>query len=395
MTATPPLARAKGSAPAPKVTATARVPLRFLPVPARRRTSRLRAGHLVVLQVAALAVAASLAGPTWLVPVAVAGTVIVVAVTFGRRRGRWWYENTVLRRRFRARRRAVRRVRASPGRRDPRLAILAPSASVGEVELRGNRFGVGLDEAGWFAAFAVAPPTTAESERRLIEAVDRLGHILVDTDAPVSTLQLVHHTVPVPTLTSPAGQWVWVALRLHAADAPAAAASRGGGLDGVHRALAAAVGRVQKTLRAAGLPYYRVLTGDELADAVASVGGLGDGGRAAGSAGEQWTLWQGPDAAHVCFRLSGVPTYSLAHLVAGLSQCGVLSFTVTVLLHTQSEGELGVDALLRVAVAGQAVPAAVREVTALASRIGLELTRLDGEHGPAVYAAAPTGRSLA
>src|SRR5690606_21872476 len=184
------------------------------------------------------------------------------------------------------------------------------------------------------------------------------------------------------TLTSPAGQSVWVALRLDAADAPAAAAARGGGLAGVHRALAAAVGRVQKTLRAAGLPYYRVLTGDELADAVASVGGLGDSGRAAASAGEQWSLWQGPDAAHVCFRLSGVPTYSLSHLVAGLSQCAVLSFTVTVLLHARG-GELAVDALLRVAVAEQAVAVAVGLVASLASRIGLEVTRLDGAPGRA------------
>src|SRR5690606_15358295 len=140
----------KGTAPAPKVTATARVPLRFLPVPHRPPTSRLRAGHLVVLQVAVLAVAASLAGPAWAVAVAGVGAVVAIGATFGRRRGRWWYENTALRRRFRARRRAARRaarrVRAAPGRRDPRLAPLAPSASVGEVELRGNRFGVGLDE---------------------------------------------------------------------------------------------------------------------------------------------------------------------------------------------------------------------------------------------------------
>jgi len=392
MTATPPSPRVQGSAPAPKVTATARVPLRFLPVPRRRRASRLRVGHLVVVQVAALAVAASLAGPGWVVALTAAGAVVAVAATFGRRRGRWWYENTVLHRRFRARRRAARRARAAR-QVDPRLVTLAPSTKVGEVELRGNRFGVGLDDSGWFVAFAVAAPTTAEGERRLIEAVDRLGHILVDTDAPVSSLQLVHHTVPVATLTSPAGQSVWVALRLDAADAPAAAAARGGGLAGVHRALAAAVGRVQKTLRAAGLPYYRVLTGDELADAVASVGGLGDSGRAAASAGEQWSLWQGPDAAHVCFRLSGAPTYSLSHLVAGLSQCAVLSFTATVLLHARG-GELAVDALLRVAVAEQAVAVAVGQVASLASRIGLEVTRLDGEHGPAVYAAAPTGRSL-
>jgi type VII secretion protein EccE len=383
------------SAPAPKVSATARVPLRFLPVPRRRHASRLRAGHLVMLQVAALAVAASLAGPPWVVALTAAAALAMLMIGFGRSHGRWWYENTAVRRRFRARRRAIRRALTMRTYRDPRLAVLAPSLTVREIELRGNRFGVGLDDTGWYAAFAVAPPSNAEAERRLIEAVDRLGQILVETHAPVSALQLVHHTVPVATMMSAPGQWVWVAVRLDAADASAAAATRGGGVEGVHRALAAAVGRVQKSLRAAGLAYYRVLTADELAGAVAAVGGWGSGNRAVNSSpAERWTAWNGPDAAHVCFRLSGTPTYSLSHLVAGLSQCAVLSFTVSVLLHSGGTDELAVESLLHVAVGGRTVNGTVREVTGLASRIGLQLTRLDGEHASGVYATAPTGRPL-
>lgn len=395
MTVSPPSPRVTASAPAPRVTATARAPMRFLPVPRRPKISRLRAGHLVVLQVAGLAVAASLAGPVWALAVTSAVALALLVAVFGRNHGRWWYESTALRRRFRRRRHDTRKALSRPTRQDPRLLAMAPSLTIREVELRGNQFGVGLDDGGWFAAFVVAPPTGAEAERRLVEAVDRLGQILVETDAPVSGLQVVHHTVPATTMMSPAGQWVWVALRLDPQAASAASATRGGGVEGVHRALAAAVGRVQKTLRAAGLAYYRVLNAQELAAAVAAVGGWGAGMHAVnGAPNERWTGWLGPDAVHVCFRLSGTPSYSLSHLLAGLSKTSTMSYTISVLLRTDGSDRLSVEALLRVAVGGRQVGGALREVGGLAARLGLQLTRLDGEHLPAVYAAAPTGAAV-
>lgn len=395
MTVSPPSPRVMASVPAPRVTATARAPMRFLPVPRRPKISRLRAGHLVIVQVTGLGLAASLAGPVWMLGVTAAAALALLVVAFGRSGGRWWYENTALRQRFRRRRADTRRALSRPTRKDPRLLAMAPSLTIREVELRGSRFGVGLDNGGWYAAFVVAPPTGAEAERRLVEAADRLGQILIETDAPVSGLQVVHHTVPVTTMMSPAGQWVWVALRLDPETAVMAAASRGGGVEGVHRALAAAVGRVQKTLRAAGLAYYRVLNAQELAAAVAAVGGWGAGMQAVnGAPNERWTGWLGPDAVHVCFRLSGSPAYSLSHLLGGLSKTSAVSYTISVLLRTDGSDDLSVEALLRVAIGGRQITPTLREVTALAARLGLQLTRLDGEHLPAVYAAAPTGAAV-
>lgn len=394
MTVVPPPGRVVASVPAPKVTASAPMPAGFLPVPRQQPTSRLRVGQVVTVQVLMLAIGASLAGPAWSLPLVGACAIVVLAAAFGRHRGRWWYEHAALHHRFGARRRSVRQKPGAPVQSDPRLRVLAPSMTIREVEVRGTRFGTGLDDAGWFAAFVVAPPSGLEAEHRLVEAVDRLSQILRDTDAPVSALQVVHHCVPVATVAGSPGQWLWVALRLDADDALRAAATRGGGVAGVDRALAAAVGRVQKSLRVAGMSYYRVLAPEELRAAVAAVGGFGEPRQATAIPTEHWTAWYGTDAAHVCFRLSGVPSASLSFLVAALSQGAVRSFTISVRLSHQDGADPQVDALLRIGIGAGPVPAVVREVTAVASRLGLRLSRLDGQHGPAVYAAAPTARQL-
>src|SRR5690606_30496325 len=127
------------------------------------------------------------------------------------------------------------RRRGPPATAAPRLAALAPGLVVEEITDRGLRVGIGMDSDGWYAALAVGDPAGGPARP------DRLVQVLSQASAPVSALQVVHHTVPVPMAVSAAGEHTWVGLRLTAADAPAEAASRGGGVEGAHRAVTAAV----------------------------------------------------------------------------------------------------------------------------------------------------------
>ena len=73
--------------------------------PTRPRLPAVRAGQLVVAEVAAAAVFVAAFGPGWvIIGVSSLATALLVA-TFGRAGGQWWYEAVASQRRFRRRRR--------------------------------------------------------------------------------------------------------------------------------------------------------------------------------------------------------------------------------------------------------------------------------------------------
>src|SRR5256714_845863 len=135
----------------------------------------------------------------------------------------------------------------------------------------------GQDEDGWFAVLAVGPGSGVWGNGNGGHSggirLDRLAAVLTDAAVPVSSVSVVSQCVPAPNAVLDrqsraaqsyrqllhndlvlADQAVWVTVRLSAADATEAAASRGGGLDGVGRAIAAALRRGGQTPAAADLP---------------------------------------------------------------------------------------------------------------------------------------------
>jgi type VII secretion protein EccE len=358
-------------------------------VPADRRSrGRLGpvvVGQLVVAELAALAVYAALGGPGWLVGVVAALALAAVAAAFARRGGRWWYEDLLLRRRLRRRRERVRSTPAGAGPGDPRLAALAPELTVVELTERGTRLGIGQDGQGWFAAVALDPPPGAPAGSVEAAVVDRALAVLADFSAPVSLAQVVSHTLvwyPAPGAPPAAHRSVWVAVRLSVRDARAEAVTRGGGTLGVHRTVSAAVGRLGKALRAAGLAH-RVLGRDELRAAVASAAGVD---LASAPQEETWTGLRGGGWTQRCLALrarAGVPWGALVDAVTATS---APSHTLAAVVRP---GSRPAPPLLRVAAPAEHVEALVGVVRDTARRGGVRARPLDGEHAPGVYATAP------
>jgi type VII secretion protein EccE len=368
------------------------VPLTLAPPRRRGRIGRFHVGQIVVVQLAAAVALAAYPQPDVVFLPVLGVCLAVAAATLAPRGHRWWYEDVPRRWALRRRRR-----RRPPTGVDPRLAALAPGLVIEEITDRGLQIGIGMDSDGWYAALAVGDPAGGPARP------DRLVQLLSQASAPVSALQVVHHTVPAPTMVSPAGEQTWVGMRLAAADAPVESASRGGGVEGAHRAIAAAVGRIGRTLRASGYTTH-VLTAQELVAAIAAVGGWDPTRPTTGVRGqpEQWNGWRGADAAHICFRVSG--RLVMPELYESLSGTRAMSATVSVRFPPAPEpaaegtpapaGAPVLHGLLRVATGDGIVDATADEVSEGARRRGLALRRLDGQHGPAVYACAPTAAEL-
>src|SRR5690606_34597760 len=165
----------------------------------------------------------------------------------------------------------------------------------------------------------------------------------------------------------------------------------------------AAVGRIGRTLRASGFTTH-VLTASELVAAIAAVGGWDPARAATGVRGqpEQWNGWRGADAADICFRVSG--RLVMPELYESLSGTRAMSATVSVRFPPAPDpstdgapapvGAPGLHGLLRVAAGDGIVDATANEVERAARSRGLTLRRLDGQHGAAVYACAPTAAAL-
>lgn len=367
----------------------------------------LRVGHLVVVELVAVALLGGLAADggtpgVWFAVLAAASALALVGA-FARTRGRWWYERRALRARWRRRR---RRVAHTPPERA--LGALAPGLSVREVDDRGTRVGVGQDEDGWFAVVAVGPRAAPWGDGGEGIRLDRLTGLLTDATVPVSSISVVSQTVPAPgAVLDPqsraaqsyrqlvqndpvlAEQAVWVTVRLSPADAAGAAANRGGGLAGVDRAIAAALGRVGKTLSTTDLPV-RVLDPAALVDALTASSGL-----AAGAVAEEWTSWQAGGVGNITFWLSRWPRGPVEELFAALTRVPATLVSVAVTAQpAAAEGQLRVACVVRVAADPKALAKAAGEAVSVARQAGARLRRMDGEHGLATYATLPTAAGV-
>ena len=388
-----------GAAPAvPRPAATGTAPYRNPGERERGRVGPLLVGQLVAVEVAAVAVVAALGRPAWLLaPAGILALVLVVAA-FARRGRRWWFQDLMLRRRFQHRKRTVAATAATLPPAGPAataggtlLRPLEPSLSVVQIVDRGTRFGLGQDDGGWFVAFAVGPATDQYADWIDARTVDRVVQVVADSTAPVSALQVVSHTFAKydQRRAVTAGRRLWVAARLRANDASAEAAGRGGGLEGVHRTLAATVGRLGKSLQAAGL-RYQVLDPEALSAVLAAVAGAD---ASYGAPAEQWTDWRSGPIGHVCYRLDTPPNASLGVLADAFTRTAALSHTIAVLLDRDS-GAVPGRPLLRIGSTGDRAAEAQRQVREAAKACRTSLQRLDGEHALAVYAAAPTAAAV-
>ncbi|MEV4757072.1 type VII secretion protein EccE [Micromonospora sp. NPDC049559] len=412
--------------------------------PTGDRPGRFGRVQLVAVELTVIVVAAAVfTGRPVVIAVSAVAALLLLAVTFGRTRRRWLYEAVAARRRLRRRRRAaaqaLRRAEAAatvpdtrpgavagPG---PELAALMPGLAIRAVTDRDTAIGVGQDELGWFAAVAIAPWAGLSGERAATPRLDRLARLLVEESVPVSVLQLATHRVAAPSagldarseaaasyreLVGDAGgdaaAEVWLAVRLTPADAAYAAAHRGGGLAGVDRALAATLARVGAVLTSAGVPH-RVLDAPGLRQALATASGLqrlaGSGtaltqpvaGTLPGAAAvaEQWAYWQAAGQLHACFAIQDWPAQPGPALLAELAAIPAATAVDTALVLRRPErstGGLAVRGLLRVVAAPDLLVPAIGQLLETAGRLGVRLTRLDGEHGAGVYATAPTAATL-
>ncbi|MBM0277288.1 type VII secretion protein EccE [Micromonospora tarensis] len=356
----------------------------------RGRVGPLLVGQLVVLELCVVGVWAATARPGWVVATVGVLAVLVILAAFARRGGRWWFEDLLLRRRLRRRGERASAALARGTAVDPRLAALAPGLNVIELTDRGTRLGIGQDDQGWFAAVALQAASGAAVGSVDAAMVDRALRVLADFSAPVSRAQVVAHTLvwyPAPGAPPAAHRTVWVALRLTVADARVKAVSRGGGLPGVHRTVAAGIGRLGKALTSAGLAH-RPLSREELRAAIVSAAGLD---LVPEAPSETWRGLRGGGWTHRCLALRGRSDAPLGPLVDAITATSAPSHTVAATV--SADGRVAAP-LLRVAAMDNHVEALVKVVREIAQRAGATTRAMDGQHAPGVYATAPVASAL-
>ena len=358
-----------------------------------QRTSHVRAGQLVVAEIAVAAVVVAAFGPAWVLIGVGALAAAVLVATFGRAGGRWWYEAVGSQRRFRRRRRLAAEyvlaaaVGTSAGQSHlPWLRTLASSLTLRAVQVGTVTVGVGTDQDGWFAAVEVgsfweddlvlaqedqpaspwAPGGAIPNAVGSVPFAELASLVKPGPDrAAVSCVQVVLAAGDRPGEPRPA----WVAVRVTPADALAAERSRG--VAAVERSVAAAALRAARTLDGHGWPA-RAVGADGLLAVLVEATGLD------GPPQEHWSVWRSGRLVRTHYTVTG---WTSAHgtLAPGVTQVSV-SFT-----------RLGEPAVLA-AVAAQAAALVrlSRDVVQACAAAGVRLRRLDGEQAPAAYAAAPT-----
>jgi type VII secretion protein EccE len=309
--------------------------------------------------------------------------VVIAVLLFGRSHGRWWTESAALWLRYR-RRGGTASVLGD----DPRLAALCELAPELTVEdIRGtddSRLGMGGDGAGWFAVLEVAtagvdgvvPPVP----------LAELARIAADAEQSGVVMQLVSHNV---AAAGERTRTVWVVVRLDAGAVAESALAEDQRRVDVPGVLAEMVRRVERMLRRRGL-VARTLTADELLGAlVRSADLLPDGGP--GTARETWRAWYSRRLAHRCYWLASWPDVERGTgLLAQLADLPAAFVSIAFVLEPTFEGT-GMSCLVRVAAVPGSLGLVCDRAEGLARRAGGRLSCLDGQHGPAVYASAPSG----
>jgi len=364
--------------------------------------------QLICLELAAGAVAAAAFTPVQpVLAVTSAAALALLVAVFGRADGRWLYEGVLARWQLRRRRVLARRAAGAEAS-TVALATLAPRLRIRSVPDRSRSIGVGQDEGGWFAGVALGQSTDLAGHGIVRLELDQLVRILDEATVPISALQLVTYQALAPTALveqgsaaarsyreladkpgCPMEQATWIAVRLNPADALEAAATRGGGVEGVDRAIAAAIGRIEKALTSAGVPHA-VLDADDLRDALTFSCGLDVAGEDDAPARERWVAWQAGGLVHVSFTVTDWPTEPGRDLLRELAFGPAAGCGLAVAIRPYGE-RVALLGLVRVVAPAQRLRVALRQLESTARRLGVRLRRLDGEQARAVYATAPTG----
>ncbi|GAA4599574.1 type VII secretion protein EccE [Actinoplanes octamycinicus] len=384
-------------------------------IPRRGQVGPVSLTQIVVAELAVLAtVAAAIQG---LLPALVVGAcgLVLIVVFFARQRGRWWLEHRQVARAHARRRAATLETGSGPVL--AALRTIAPGLAVRDMTAQdGAKAGVAKDEAGWFSVVALTPTAPMHHDGAPIP-LDALVSVLAATEQPGVVLELVTHTVPAPSpdvhAASPAGssyrqlveslspepvpahrestisvrvdaRVLAEALHDHTADLEAAAA------------LVAGLGRkVATSLRRVGIGC-RVLDADELLAALARSCDVEAGALAEGSqVDEDWTHWRSARLVHRTYWLKTWPTSAgeIGSLFAWAATAPAAQTSVALVLNAAADGDdVAVRAFIRLATRPDADLGALdRVLVDGVRRVGAELEPLDGEHGPATYATAPTG----
>ncbi|HLU27041.1 MAG TPA: type VII secretion protein EccE [Glycomyces sp.] len=376
-----------------------------------------RIGPLTVAQLIAIevALAIALACLPFELPVQIAGgavALIVMVVVFWRKGDHWWYQTVPLRSRLK------RRVRAlDPEQLTEVLHRIAPDLGITGVEDRDENVGIGHDNGGWFSAIEIG---STDGVTKAIP-LERLERLFDETSVPVTAVQLVGHTTPVGlsaydnsaasrSYRELLGDYpavvhhkAWLAVRLGARDAREATADRGGEVDGVYKALASTSQRVSKLLGNVGVPN-RILDAEGVREAVQQSLGVAFAPVPGERTAEDWDHWYADGLRHVSYRITKWPAdaQALHRTVDSLSGVPAAFVTVSIVVTAGTSGkvnpdgrvtgrQLAVDAVVRLALDQASWESAQNQMLNVADQLGVRLQRLDGEHGPAAYASAPTG----
>ncbi|MFC3988620.1 type VII secretion protein EccE [Actinoplanes siamensis] len=383
-------------------------------IPRRGQVGPLSLTQIVIAELAVLATVA--AATQGLIPGLVTGVpgLVLIGIFFARQRGRWWLEHRQVARGHARRRAAALETGAGPVL--AALRTIAPGLAVRDLTSQdGARAGVARDEAGWFSVLALAPAAPVHHDAAPIP-LDALVGVLAATEQPGVVLELVTHTVPAPSpdvhAASPAGssyrqlveslspqpvpahrestisvrvdaRVLAEALHDHTADLEAAA-------------LVAGLGRkVATSLRRIGIGC-RVLDAGELLAVLARSCDVEAGSLAEGSqVDEEWTHWRSARLVHRTYWLKTWPASAgeIGSLFAWAATAPTAQTSVALVLNAAADGDdVAVRAFIRLATRPDADLGALdRVLVEGVRRVGAELQPLDGEHGPAAYATAPTG----
>ncbi|GAB3569609.1 type VII secretion protein EccE [Amycolatopsis endophytica] len=356
----------------------------FRPVRGRGRLGVVSLARLLAFEIVLVVVAAVGVQRMWALIVAGVIGLAVIVLMFGRSKGRWWTESLMLWAGFRSRRGA-----SGEKREDPRLAALcelAPDLIVEDIDGPADtKLGMGSDEAGWFAVLEVSggagmatPPVPLAALARTAAEAEQAGVVM----------QVVTHSVPAREAGA-RDRALWIAVRLDArAVAESMIDSPAGRLD-VPTVLAEITRRAERVLRRRGL-QARMLTADELVDALARSCDLLPGVGTA-RVHETWDAWHSRRLRHGCFWVQSWPDPDRGTgLLAALSEVPAELVSVALLLEPSYDGTT-LRCLVRVAATPQRFGQVCDLVKTLAGRNGARVSRLDGQHAPAVYASAPSG----
>jgi type VII secretion protein EccE len=383
----------------------------------RRRPGYLGPLHitqLLLTEFALVAVLASVTRGVLAVIGAVAGAAVLLLVTLGRHKGRWWVERRLMTWRYGRRQRDAAGTEYADDARIAALRRLAPGLVVENVAVAGGgQVGVARDDAGWFAVAAITSSTPMRDSTGGLP-LDVLASALAEAEQPGAVLQVVIQAVPAPgtdaPASSPAGdsyrqllarfgqtsvpadRSTWIAVRLDARSLAEALADHTADVDTAPAVVAALIRRVAKALRPAGISP-RLLDADGLLAALVNSCDLESSVQQPNPPREEWSAWRSSRFAHRAFWIRDWPPVDRAASLLDSLFTVPAAMTSVALILAPAERERMVDlkALVRVTAPAGELDQVCRSVIGAARKAKADLFQLDGEQSPAVYASAPTG----